>query len=200
MRNLTTVAITILISTPIMAQNLLTNGSFDTDIAGWENPYSRIANWAPLDANDSPISGSAALTNDVMNGGSLTILNQCIEVSAGDLVEIAAKIYHPSGQAGEGTGRLRINFYSDISCSTTIDSWLYAYVPSDLDMWHDTGRADSAPDTTAAVRLDLAVRGLSGGTQFTAHFDDVSLTATPSVVFVDGFENGDTSAWSSVTP
>ncbi len=80
----------IVLRLPLTAQNLLSNPGFDSDILNWDNPYNREAVWDSRDAGDSATSGSALLTNTNGNGGSLPILEQCIEINEGAELNFSA--------------------------------------------------------------------------------------------------------------
>ena len=190
----------LLLPMPIMAQNLIQNPGFDSDLSGWVNPFGYPAVWDSRDASNSASSGSTILTNTIGNGGSTGILRQCLEVSEGSQIDASAMVYQASGQTGEGVGSFRFTFYSDTTCQNLISTTYYSSAFADFDTWFEVNKTATAPASTAAVLLYLAVSGQIQAEDFSAHFDDVVLTASSSPIFADGFEIGNTSAWSSAVP
>lgn len=51
----------VLFGSPVLAQNMIANGDFDTDVSGWSSqlPFT----WDPTDCQQSPSSGSGVVTN-----------------------------------------------------------------------------------------------------------------------------------------
>ncbi len=189
--------LSLLASAPVTAQNVIMNPGFDIDLSNWENPFFNPAVWDSRDAGASTTSGSALLTNTLGNGGSTAILSQCHEVSEGATVDVSAWVYQPSGQTGVGDGDFRFAFHSGALCQNEISGPHYSSVYSDLDTWFEITSTATAPPSAGSVLLYLAVRGFVLGEDFSVHFDDVVLTVTDGLIFSDGFESGNTSAWSS---
>lgn len=77
------------------AQNLLFNGTFDEDIAGWQEIASQDNEslWAPDDANDDPNSGSIRLErrDGAPGGGIASFRFQCIPMEPGQEYELQAR-------------------------------------------------------------------------------------------------------------
>ena len=66
------------------AQNLLTNPDFDVDVSDWEDPFSSAFVsfvFDTRDVDDSPSSGSLALTTTIDNGGASGV-SQCVTLTA----------------------------------------------------------------------------------------------------------------------
>ena len=192
--------LTLLIPMPLMAQNVLLNPGFDTDILNWDNIYSGMAVWDSRDANDSALSGSAVVTNELGNGGSNGILSQCFDVSEGAVINYSAKVYQPSGQTGEGYGHLRIRFYSEPACQSYLSSGNTSSNDPTFDTWIAVSGSDTAIASSASVRVYLAVVGTISNENFSVHFDDVVMTIVNDLLFADDFEDGTTDAWTSVVP
>jgi len=193
-------ALALLLPMPLMAQNVLVNPGFDSDILSWDNPYNEPAIWDGRDASDSAASGSALLTNDLGNGGSTGILSQCFDVSEGAAINFSAKVYQPSGQTGEGFGHLRIRFYSEAACQTYLSSGNSSSDDSSFDTWIAVSGSDTAVASSGSVRLYLAIIGTVSNEDFAVHFDDVVMTIEADLLFADDFEDGTTDAWSPVEP
>jgi len=74
------------------AQNLLSNGSFDTDLSSWSQadpPFGTNA-FSTLDANGSPSSGSALVTNNSAAASRNPGLTQCRPATAGVFYDYGA--------------------------------------------------------------------------------------------------------------
>lgn len=193
----------LLIGAPLMAQNLVVNGTFDTDFTGWTDlsGSNSTAVWSSFDADDSPSSGSADLTNQFMNNGSMAILSQCFDVGPGDDLTFSLQVYQPSGQDGEGQAGFRTRYYPETGCTGSLLSGASGYAGlNDLDNWISIDESEQVPGGYASVQLYLAVIGNNGGTEFGAYFDNVVLAITPTPIFADGFESEDTSEWSTTFP
>jgi hypothetical protein len=100
------------------AENLIVNGTFDSDLSGWQNLGAGLVEWSPLDFPVDGDSGSALLGNNAAAAGTrLTVLRQCLQVATpSHAYRLGAAGLHPSGQGG---GRLLFSygFRSTPDCS-----------------------------------------------------------------------------------
>jgi hypothetical protein len=64
-------------------------------------------------------------------------------------------------------------------------------------VWYTHPSFDRAPSGTQSARLRLTVLKNEGSGTLQAHFDRVVFQ---SLIFGDGFESGDTTAWSITVP
>lgn len=167
------------------AQNLLLNGSFDTDVSSWSQadpPFGTNA-FSTLDANGSPASGSALVTNNsgvaLRNPG----LAQCRPAAAGVFYDYGAKALVSQGQPALDVYVL-VNFYSNPICSGSgIGSSRVDFTPSGN--WQGlAATAVQAPAGTIAVGLRLLVFKEDAGGTVTANFDDAFLSVTRPVVTI----------------
>jgi hypothetical protein len=63
------------------AQNRVTNGSFDVDLAGWDFPDATPV-WTAFDIANSPESGSALVTNaSTMADSIVVVLRECLPIT-----------------------------------------------------------------------------------------------------------------------
>ena len=87
-----------------LAQNLLANPSFDTDVSSWSTLAYGSVVWDSLDRNGSPGSGSAEFTNTRPGGpeGAPVARSECVLAQADEEYEISAWSLIPSGQANTG--------------------------------------------------------------------------------------------------
>ena len=58
----------------------------------------------------------------------------------------------------------------------------------------------TAPAGAASALCDFAVEAAGGGVDFDVFFDGLSFLGNEGLIFADGFESGDVSAWSSSVP
>ena len=185
-----------LCSSAAHGQNLLANPSFTSDFSGWVN-FVGDAVWDPLDANGSPSSGSALLTHDDTST-STQVLVQCLPVAANSTFNLSGRSYVPSGQGVSGWAMVRVLWFSDDSCVDFLDTAgtnVSGLVDTWSNLWSDVLQS---PTGTRSVRVTLSLGGpLGPGNEFSAHFDDIFFY---EVLFIDGFESGDTTFWSATSP
>jgi uncharacterized repeat protein (TIGR01451 family) len=181
--------------------NLFTNGHFDcpsVGLVGWDVSNTSEIAYSGDDADFSPISGSV----QVMQLGSNTNfgLSQCVPPSVGPNSEMAAKVRMSTTSfvslsigceyfSGTACGAPGTGFGTSVSTDLIFDSagsWL-SYV--------------AEPDTPAGAGSALCSFSIAApsGQDFTAWLDDLFLD-NGSLVFSDGFESGDTSAWAVSVP
>src|SRR5437667_10365859 len=83
------------------AQNLILNGSFNTDVSSW-TPYTGLQSgtieFSSLDAGGSAASGSAHVTNKSPDDNRNHALSQCRPATAGVSYDLGAKALIPPGQ------------------------------------------------------------------------------------------------------
>jgi len=171
------------------SSQLLVNPDFDTDLSGW---FTRIYHsWSPEDCLGSPASGSLLATKDYASG-SLLNADQCFEVAAGELLGLNVKYLIPD-TSEDAEVWISIACYAQPGCGDLIDfsqtgpfvvkgAWAVAQVPS-----------FESPAGTVACQVHLGVaEAVDNVVPVEAHFDNAFLD---SVLFADGFETGNTSAW-----
>jgi len=189
-------ALIVMAAAPTTAGNLVANGDFDTDTAGW-TPFADVTlEWdATSDATNQPDSGSAVIIADLpdyTNSGAI----QCINgISGGALYDLSAWLRVPTGQSASGAARVFVWWYPQPGCvgppsagPTTGDVF-----PSDQWVERTAPSAIAPSDATSAVVYLNAAKQTAAGT-FQASYDHVVLTS--DTIFVDGFESGGTGAWS----
>jgi hypothetical protein len=189
------------LATPMAAaQNLVVNGDFDNDVDGWTE-LSIPLSWDPTsDYQNSPESGSALIVN--AGPGSNSGAVQCINgIVAGEAYELSAWLRAPTGQSGQGNGGVFVWWYVVPNCGgsqtagpvtgyiTTSDSWVEVVAPIE----------EAPPGTQSAIVYLNNKKTSSTSEEYRVSFDHVLFTAG-GVIFADGFEAGDTSAWSATVP
>ncbi len=173
------------LSTRAGAQNLLLNGSFDTDISSWSQadpPFGTNA-FSTLDANGSPSSGSALVTNNSAVTSRNPGLLQCRTATPGVFYDYGAKARVSPGQQ-DSTVYILVNFYTNPICSGSgIGSSRVDFTPSGN--WQSlAATAVQAPAGTVAVSFQLLVFKAAAGGSVTANFDDAFLSVTHPVVTI----------------
>jgi hypothetical protein len=179
-------------------QNILANGSFNTSLASWTTlqPF-EAAVWQPLDANGSPSSGSASLTNTFSmpapsGGGSL---EQCVPITGGASYDFGAKVQIPSGQANTGFVQITVGWYSAPACNGFL-STSFTNAGGLTGVWQSAGLAAvPAPGGAASAVFLLAHFKNEAGGSFVTYFDDAylrpavaptGLLTLPSITSVHG--------------
>ncbi len=100
------------------AVNVLTNPGFNSDISGWTAQASVTAAFSTNDANGSPTSGSASVTNTSAGAGNGTGILQCIGgVTVGSSDTYGGKMYYPSGQTRTGPVVIGFRWMDGAGCT-----------------------------------------------------------------------------------
>lgn len=180
---------------------LLSNTGFDVDVSGWLPGVASTILWDPLDSDASSTSGSALLTNSSNTPGDATGSTQCAPggIVGGRSYRVGAQVYFPDGQSETGSAEILVQWYSAPSCSGFIKP---PSVSSDVQSstagaWQSLESYVTARPGSRSARVRLTITKNESGGSLAAHFDRVVLE---EVVFVDDFESGNTSAWSSSVP
>src|SRR5205085_7241713 len=85
---------------PTFAPNLLTNGRFDTNTAGWTPTSADYSvSFSALDADGQPSSGSALVTNAVQGAVAAAGIRQCVTVNPSTKYHLVGKARILPGQA-----------------------------------------------------------------------------------------------------
>lgn len=202
MRALSLVALVLAVVFPAsfaLGQNLVLNPDFDTDVAEWTPSYQATLGWDPLDADGDLSSGSALVTCTADSPNDSNGAYQCIAGLSGDVFyHFAADILTPSGQSETGHAHLLVQWYSEPDCTGQLGVFsTYGFPSTTADVWLTDHGVDLAPSGTQTARLRLSVWKNEAGGTLDAHFDNVVFEAW---IFVDGFDSGDTSVWSSTVP
>jgi hypothetical protein len=174
----TPAALSLLLALPAASQNLVTNGTFATNIAGWGTfDPNIVATWSPLDADGSTQSGSLLLTNQAPNG-----LNsggyQCLgSVTPGKRLDIGGKIRIPSGGA-QGQTFLIVFFLSNPNCSGSVVGPTNIVGATAFDAWTPVQIADVVvPAGAASAQFQLSViKNFPNALSYQSYFDDLHAT------------------------
>lgn len=173
--------------------NQTLNCNFTYGIRGWVQ-YFGNSFLHSIDGNNAP--GSIEGTSQSTMGYSLTI-NQCV----GGLSGLPSVNYGAWVRVVAGTvGRCYVKAYryTDDNCTTYLDMNLFEKTPRSGG-WTWVGGQTLLEPTVAGIRI--AVQCSSTSDPFTVRIDDIYLgEGVGDAIFLDGFEFGDTSAWSATVP
>jgi hypothetical protein len=104
---------------------------------------------------------------------------------------------------GFGTGlELGCTFYDGIGCTGTASAPSVAatLVEDTADQWYGFFLPMEPQVGSLSGRCEAELTVIGGGAAFTAHLDRLELTIADLALFMDGFESGDLSAWTSFNP
>lgn len=141
------------------AQNLVSNGQFNTDISGWTltggGPESTIT-WDG--ANGSPSPGSLRISSTAQ-GANLETLGDCVNGIPGEILSVTGRVMEPTAQFGV-TCHIFLIIYNDLNCTGT--RTIPANVPPNTPgVWEDSGFAINIPAAGISARPTLTME-LSG--------------------------------------
>ncbi len=204
MFRLSVVLVTIIVSLPTAApaagENALSNGTFDVDVAGWTAVADATIEWNSIDADGDPNSGCAMVAN-IANYSTTMGARQCSAVLEGDRdFVLRTMVYVPSGQPATGYGYITIRLYDEPNCQgnevyANYSSLVFTATP---DQWLESSLLLTAPPGSQSALVWLTIHKNEDPDSLTMAFDNVSLFAIE--IFADGFEGGNTSAWSNTLP
>ena len=100
--------------------NLLSNGGFNQDIAGWASEITTTLGWeGSRDSGGASGSGSLSVTNVSVaeaDGSTMGGARQCVAISGQTGFWIRAQVFIPTGQ-GSGAGALNLQFFPSADCT-----------------------------------------------------------------------------------
>ena len=182
------------------ADNLFANGHFDCDLGDWvtATTLGAVIGHDPDDADGSPESGSAlgsvlSATADPERAA----LGQCVPVVAGGELELAARYRITAAPTHQVTVSLACEFYPAAACAGGPLGTLSTAqtVTGTVGAWQPLALSASAPAGSVSALCSLLLDA-GAGVAFDGYLDQAVLTG-PGLIFADGFESGDVSAWSS---
>jgi hypothetical protein len=148
-------------ATPLQAQNLLANPTFDTGLAGWDVASvlpSSFVGWQPVDADGSPASGSARAALRPGSPGALPAFSQCVAVAANMTYALAAKVRANAGDWAP----VAFDVYSNPNCTgTRIASGEFPLTGTPA-AWKGVGGLVVTPAAAVSVRVKLSAQTSSG--------------------------------------
>lgn len=173
----------------------LQNPTFVTDVSNWTAASDAAVSWDPLDADTSPVSGSALVTNSSTVEVDSTGASQCLgNISEERPYEISGTIRIPSGQTTTGLAHLVVLWYGGPACSNVLDVDTSSSLLSSItNAWEPVRGVFVSPAGTQSASLSLDVLKVEDTASLRAHFDNIVFVGG---IFKGAFESGDTSGWS----
>jgi hypothetical protein len=170
-----------------LAQNLLANSTFNSNIMGWIPQSGTISYDSSLNASGA-MSGSIKTLNNVDNPSCpvsiicVTVFPvfQCIPVTAGNYYSYGAKIHVPPGQASSGQGSTGVSFWSGSTCGgSSVGSSSSTPVMAGTGWTLSTAKSQAPPGSqTARFYTHNSRIGPTGVLQ--VNFDDLFFTRSDS--------------------
>lgn len=165
-------------SPTLRAQNLVSNGGFDTDLSGWTIDQS--AQWSSLDAASSPSSGSVVLAHSTIPNQ----INQCLSVTPG-MYQGRVKAYFPAGQSTTGIGVFRVWSFTSTNCSGPFDEVQELDIaPTAFNAWLPAAQYVRIPVGAQSASFQLFFQRNQTSGVFTGHYDDASLETSDGAVLL----------------
>jgi hypothetical protein len=179
-------------------RDALANGHFDCSLDGWSLSNPSAVSFSTEDLDAASISGSAAFENPP--GNVELALGQCATV-------IPESIYELSGAVRLDTAGIQIQalrtcelFVSRDCSGTGLPPQVFFSPISAPGTWQPFADPIAVALANHSALCQVTLRNVSA-LQYSAHVDDLSLDGIAvSIIFADGFESGDLSAWTSALP
>ncbi len=183
------------------ANDRLARGHFDCDLGPWVPVVefgSSITHDPLTDIDDALVSGSAAFEID-SGAGDLSI-GQCVPIGSNGVYEFSGSVNLDTTGGTVEVLRACDFFSSDDCTGTSLPTQAFFDTISTSGVWTPFAGELTTPPTTSSALCSVTLRS-PAGLAVDAFVDDVSLLELePSTIFEDGFESGDTSAWSNTIP
>jgi uncharacterized repeat protein (TIGR01451 family) len=182
--------------------NVFANGHFDCDGDLWNAVAATPAevSWTGAeDADDADDSGAMHFTNLAPGSDTSFRLWQCYDIPADQLFDVSVRV-RLAAAPGEFIGFVRrCEFFNSPGCLGSLGSQTAALALQDTaGAWLTVGAQLARPVGAVAARCDFSFE-----TPTAESFDgwlDATRFAGTGGLFSDGFESGDTSAWSAAVP
>lgn len=198
------VSIVVMISSPIVADNLLVNPNFDDpdQLDGWTCTTNYgTAVWSPEDLAGSI--GSGSMEHHVAAGSDNQSVrcSQCVAVN--EFWDYFASVWFFWPDDPDvfqvGSTRIAFQFYSDASCMTIVPGGEVQIEYPVLDTWiHLVSDVVTAPAGAAFAGVFVFTWQNNANEPVRARLDDVVFKDTS--LFRDNFDSGNVNGWSSSVP
>lgn len=183
------------------AGNLLANGHFDCSLDGWSSDVATAGEiaWSAADAGGTPQSGSAQVSNLQPGTDTTFRLSQCAPGLGRKRFDLSSRL-RLDAAPGVPIGVVRsCRFFAAAACTgSDLGAAERALVVFDTaGAWIDLEAQLVAPAPAASVGCTFRFE-TAAAAGFDGYLDRLRLT-TPTAIFADGFESGNSSVWSSCT-
>lgn len=177
-------------ATPGMAQNLLVNPGFTSNLDGWDpfTGFGILQEWSALDSAGDPSSGSLYGTLPASSTFRVPIYaSQCVAVVPDSTYRFGGKVLLPSASTpGSAYGTVFVNSYASANCAGNYVVNAVAPVVVDRDVWTSTSGTLVAGFDIASIRVHLRVYAPMD-TALQSYFDDIFLEPY-EIIFANGFD------------
>jgi hypothetical protein len=197
-------SIALMITSPVIAQNLLVNPGFDDpdQLDGWTCTTSDgIAFWSPDDHAGSV--GSGSMQHEV--SGTTDDLRvrcwQCVPARQNWPYAGSAWYYWPddSDVSQDGKTVITVSFFSDAGCTVSLGGGGGKNAGPVLDTWVQAVTSELiAPGGTMSAGFYVFTWQYNADQPVRARLDD--LVFSPIILFWDDFESGGTGRWTATSP
>ncbi len=174
---------------------MLRNGSFDCTLDEWEATSllpEEIVH-SSEDVDGSTVSGSARVVN--LSGNADFALAQCVDTIGNieQTIRQQTRVSLPSPSVL--TLSRSCEFFSETACTgiSLVSDFSLTFLEDTAGLWEPMQGILAAPAEADSLRCTYDIRSPSGA-PFEVFIDSSNLTTTP--LFADGFESGNTAAWS----
>lgn len=197
-------SIALVITTPVVAQNLLVNPGFDDpdQLNGWICVTDDgIAVWSTEDHEGSPGSGSMEHEVSAASDDKWVRCSQCVPARQYWPYVGSAWYYWPDDPDVSQNGKtvITISFFSDVDCTDSLSGGGGSNAFPVLDTWvQKTTPEFVAPAGAMSAGFYVFTWQYTAGQPVRARLDD--LVFSPMVLFWDDFESGGTGAWYATIP
>lgn len=178
------------------------NGHFDCGLDDWTPVVgeggSSVTHDPLMDLDDAAISGSAYFDNQA--GTTDLALGQCLEVGGGAVHEFSGYVFLDT--PGTSIEVIRTcEFFATTDCSGLgVPPQAFFDTVTAEGVWTFFDGTVTVPMTARSALCQTLLQN-ELGTQYEAFVDDLSFDRLQSpIIFEDGFESGDTSAWDTTVP
>jgi hypothetical protein len=157
-------------------ENLVPNGTFDTDLSNWttEDGYAPV--WSPDDADYAPDSGSGVVGSDTVLTSGPRLYSACIPVSGGGTYELSAAGTWVEGETLYFTRlHLIVAWWAGTDCGDVDTELARETIGWSGRIWERRTQFVSAPADAASAEVQLEVRTAYVEGPVEAHFDNVVL-------------------------
>ena len=165
-----------------LAQNVLPNADFDTDLSGWDTTAD--TSWSPLDSDASPSSGSLQIVVTELKSTAITV---CVPVVGGETYEFGVDILIETQGTAEGRAGIVVRWEADAACTQELPDFPANTFRTSAPEWTNATLTATAPDEAVAALVELRATKSGGGSgsTITAHFDDANFQPLSSPACAD---------------
>ncbi len=183
----------------VQVSNLLVNPNLDQLLDGWtvtEQWPGEVTADPLVDASEAPTSGAARLTN-LGGAGSVLALSQCVAATGGEAYVVGGKVRATSSGPSDPSVTAYFVSYDGPACGgLPLGTEVAGTLTGDTaGLWVEPWQsALPAAEGTASLRIWFEVSGDEVAVE--TWLDDLQLFHLQGLIFSDGFEGGDSTAWS----